>query len=40
MSTAPLDFTREAPIVDGHVTARQIDEVVAAPLDRFPSRRW
>jgi molybdopterin-containing oxidoreductase family membrane subunit len=40
VSTGVIDYTHEAPIVTGQVTARQIDDVVAAPLDRFPSRRW
>lgn len=40
MSTAAVDYTREAPVVEGRPTASAIDAVIAAPLDEFPSRTW
>ncbi len=40
MSTATVDYTRELPVVEGTMTASDIDAAIAAPLDRFPSRSW
>ena len=40
MTTSAIDYTREMPVVEGHVTPQSIDETIAAPLDRFPSRLW
>ncbi len=35
-----MDYTREAPVVEGRPTASAVDAVIAAPLDEFPSRTW
>ena len=40
LSTAVADYTQEPPITTGEVDAAVIDASIAAPLDRFPSRRW
>ncbi len=40
MSTAALDYRHEPPMVEGTVTAAQIDAVIAAPIDHFPTKRW
>jgi Ni/Fe-hydrogenase subunit HybB-like protein len=40
VSTAVIDYTREAPVVEGRPTAAELDAVVAAPLDQYPPRRW
>ncbi len=40
MSTAAVDYTREIPMTDGEMTAAHVDEVIAAPIDRFPTKRW
>jgi Ni/Fe-hydrogenase subunit HybB-like protein len=40
VSTAVIDYTREAPVVEGRPKAAELDAVVAAPLDQYPPRRW
>jgi Ni/Fe-hydrogenase subunit HybB-like protein len=40
VSTAAIDYTREAPSIDGRPTAPEIEAVVTAPLDQFPPRGW
>ena len=40
MTTAAIDYSREAPVVEGRPSAAELDAVVAAPLDTFPPRRW
>ncbi len=35
-----IDYTLDPPLTVGSVTAAQVDAAIAAPLDRFPSRRW
>jgi Ni/Fe-hydrogenase subunit HybB-like protein len=40
VSTAVMDYTHEESVVEGKPSAAAIDDVVAAPLDRFPSRFW
>jgi Ni/Fe-hydrogenase subunit HybB-like protein len=40
LSTAVADYTQEPPVTTGEVNAASIDAAIAAPLDRFPSRRW
>jgi Ni/Fe-hydrogenase subunit HybB-like protein len=35
-----IDYTLEPPLTIGSVSASQVDAAIAAPLDRFPSRRW
>ncbi len=40
MSTVLVDYTREEEVIAGRPTAGDIDAVVSAPLDRFPSRLW
>ncbi len=40
MSTAVLDYRHEPPIVEGQVTAAQVDAAIAAPMDKFPTKRW
>ncbi|MCK5572034.1 MAG: hydrogenase, partial [Bacteroidetes bacterium] len=40
MSAGAMDYTREAPVVEGRPTASAVDAVIAAPLDEFPSRTW
>ena len=40
MSTAVVEYTRELPVVEGSPRASDIEAVVAAPLDQFPSRTW
>lgn len=34
------DYTKESPVVEGKPSAAQIEELVAAPLDTIPSKRW
>ena len=40
MTTTAVDFAHEVPITVGTVTPAQVDAAVAAPLERFPARRW
>jgi Ni/Fe-hydrogenase subunit HybB-like protein len=40
VTTAVVDYTREAPVVEGRPKASELDAIVAAPLDEFPPRRW
>jgi molybdopterin-containing oxidoreductase family membrane subunit len=40
VSTAAVEYSRDVPITTGEVTPAEVDAVIAAPLDRFPSRRW
>jgi molybdopterin-containing oxidoreductase family membrane subunit len=40
VNTVVADYSRELPVVEGKPTAPQIDSVIAAPLDRAPSRTW
>jgi molybdopterin-containing oxidoreductase family membrane subunit len=40
VSAGAIDYTREAPVVEGRPTASAVDAVIAAPLDEFPSRTW
>ena len=40
MSTAAIDYTRELPVVEGNPRAADVDAIIAAPLDQFPSRIW
>jgi molybdopterin-containing oxidoreductase family membrane subunit len=40
VSTATVEYTREMPVVEGRPSAAAIDEAIAAPIDRFPSRTW
>jgi Ni/Fe-hydrogenase subunit HybB-like protein len=40
LSTAVTDYTIEVPITVGEIKSTDIDAAIAAPLDRFPSRRW
>jgi len=40
VSTAVVEYTRELPVVEGSPRASDIEAVVAAPLDQFPSRTW
>jgi len=35
-----LDYTIDPPITTRAVTPAEIDSAIAAPLDRFPSKRW
>ncbi len=40
MSNTLVDYTIEEPVVTGSPTASEIDAVVSAPLDQFPTRTW
>jgi Ni/Fe-hydrogenase subunit HybB-like protein len=40
VSTAAVDYTREAPILEGRPRASDIETAVAAPLDQYPPRGW
>jgi len=40
VSTAVIDYTREVPVVEGRPKASELDAIIAAPLDQFPSRAW
>ena len=40
MRTEVIDYTKESPITTVLVRAADMDAAIAAPLDRFPSRRW
>jgi Ni/Fe-hydrogenase subunit HybB-like protein len=40
VSPAAVDYSKELPLVTGNPPAAEIDAVIAAPLDRFPSRAW
>ena len=35
-----MDYTRELPVVEGSPSAADVDAIIAAPLDQFPSRIW
>jgi Ni/Fe-hydrogenase subunit HybB-like protein len=35
-----MDYTREIPVVEGNPRAAEVDAIIAAPLDEFPSRTW
>ena len=40
MTTQAVDYMQEPAITTRHLTPVDIDDVISAPLDRFPSRRW
>jgi Ni/Fe-hydrogenase subunit HybB-like protein len=40
VSTAAIDYVREAPVVHGQPGASDVDAVIAAPLDQYPPRTW
>ena len=40
MTTTAIDYRLEPPVTTGAMRAAEIDAVIAAPLDRFPARRW
>jgi Ni/Fe-hydrogenase subunit HybB-like protein len=40
MNTQTTDYRKEPAILTGQIRPAEIDDIIEAPLNRFPSRRW
>lgn len=40
MSEQVVDFSKNMPIVENNTTSAQLDDMIAAPMERFPDYRW
>lgn len=40
MTTEVIDYSREPKLITGTISRVEVDAAIAAPLERFPTRRW
>jgi Ni/Fe-hydrogenase subunit HybB-like protein len=40
LTTEVIDYSKEPGLITGTISRAEVDAAIAAPLDRFPTRRW